>query len=275
MRGRLDEMMRERKCIGTLVLEKQKRNDMMKARLLELKKAQEGFAERLDRVKDEKFRLTATLEERTEKCVAVRQKSAKLRPYILQSLGALETDSKELSDSLAQDKLHVDHREKRKRALQSSTDTFKALSNDISSCIKLLEEISKEIQKEEEFSLRAAERRDALSKRGNDVKEVEREEVMLKRQLMRWQERIEVVIRGSDEKAREAKEKMKELRREHFNITEKRVETGREVERKRMRIGATEKLVRTFPACLSLIAAMLIDPMGSSWPTCKKTLRMK
>lgn len=257
MRGRLDEMMRERKCIDTLVLEKIKRNDMMKARLLELKKAQEGFAERLDRVKDEKTRLTATLEERTEKCVAIRQKSAKLRPYILQSLGALESDIKELSDSLAQDKIHVDHREKRKRALQSSTDTFKVLNNDISSCIKLLEELSKELQKEEEVGLRAAERRDSLSKRGHDVKEVEREEVMLKRQLMRWQERIEVVIRGSDEKAREAKEKMKELRREHFNITEKRVETGREVERKKMRIGATEKLVRSFPACL--IAAMLID----------------
>lgn len=252
MRGRLDEMMRERKCIDTLVLEKIKRNDIMKARLLELKKAQEGFAERLDRVKDEKTRLTATLEERTEKCVAIRQKSATLRPYILQSLGALEADLKELSDSLAQDKFHVDHREKRKRALQSSTDTFKVVNNDISSCIKILEEISNETQKEEEVGLRAAERRDSLSKRGHDVKEIEREEVMLKRQLMRWQERIDVVMKGSDEKAREAKEKMKELRREHFNITEKRVDTGREVERKRMRIGATEKLVRSFPLLLGL-----------------------
>lgn len=252
MRGRLDELMRERKCMDTLVLEKIKRNDTMKARLLELKKAQEGFAERLNRVKDEKTRLSATLEERTEKCVAIRQKSAKLRPYVLQSLGALEAYLKELSDSLAQDKFHVDHLEKRKRALQSSTDTFKVLNNDISSCIKILDEISNETQKEEEVGRRAAERRDSLSKRGNDVREVEQEEVMLKRQLGRWQERIEAVRRGSDEKAREAKEKMKELRREHFNITEKRVDTGREVERKRMRIEATEKMVRCFSLFLGL-----------------------
>lgn len=252
MRGRLDEMMHERKCMDTLVLEKIKLNDMMKARLLELKKAQEGFAERLDRVKDEKARLTATLEERTQKCVAIRQKSARLRPYILQSLEALEADLKELSDSLAQDKFHVDHREKRKRALQSSTDTCKVLNNDISSCIKLLEEISNETQKEEEVGLRAAERRDSISKRGHDVKEFEREEVMLKRQLTRLQERIEAVTRGSDEKAREAKEKMKELKREHFNITEKRVDTGRELDRKRMRIGVMEKMVRSFPLWLGL-----------------------
>lgn len=252
MRDRLDEMMRERKCMDSLVMEKIKRNDMMKARLLELKKAQEGFAERLDRLKDEKTRLTATLEERTKKCVAIRQKSARLRPYVLQSLGALEADLKELSDSLAQDKLHVDHREKRRRALQRSTDTFKVLNNDISSCIKLLDEISNETQKEEEVGLRAAERRDSLSKRGHDVKEVEREEIMLKRQLTRWQERIEAVSRGSDENAREAKEKMKKLRREHFKITEKRVDTGREVERKRMRIEATEKMVGSFPLLFGL-----------------------
>ena len=252
MRGRLDEMMRERKCMDTLVLEKIKQNDTMKARLLELKKAQEGFAERLDRVKDEKTLLNTALEEQTEKCVAIRQKSVKLRPYVLQSLGALEAYLKELSDSLAQDKYHVDNLEKRKRALQSSTDTFKVLNNDITSCIKLLEEIFNETQKEEEIGLRAAERRDSLSKRGHDVKEVEQEEVMLNRQLRRWQERIEAVKRGSDEKAREAKERMKELRREHFNITEQRVDTGREVERKRMRIEATEKMVRSFPFVLRL-----------------------
>lgn len=252
MRVRLDEMMCERKCMDALVLEKINRNDTMKARLLELKRAQEGFAERLDKVKDEKTRLTVILEERTEKCVGIRQKSARLRPYVLQSFGALETDLKELSDSLAQDKLHVDHRERRTRALQSSTDTFKVLNNDISSCIKLLEEISNETHKEEELGRRAVEGRDLLSQRGHDVKEIEREEAMLKRQLTRWQERIEVVRRGSDEKAREAKEKMKELRKEHYNITEKRVDTGTNVERKRVRIEAMEKMVRSFPLSLGL-----------------------
>lgn len=89
------------------------------------------------------------------------------------------------------------------------------LKNDISSCIKVLEEIPNELQKKIEVGPRAAEQRDFLSKRGHDMKEVEREEGMLKRQLMRWEERIEVVSTGSDEKAREAKEKMKGLRREH------------------------------------------------------------
>lgn len=252
MRGCLDEIMCEHKCMDAIELEKIKRNDRMKARLLELKRSQEGFAERLGKVKDEKTRLTATLEERREKCVGIRQKSARLRPYVLQSFGTLEADLKELSDSLAKDKLHVDHWEKRTRALQSSMDTFKVLNNDISSSIKLLEEISNETHKEEELGRKAAERRDYLSQRGHDVKEIERKEGMLKRQLTRWQERIEAVRRGSDENAREAKEKMKELRREHYNIMEERVDTGTNVERKRTRIEAMEKMVRCSPRSLGL-----------------------
>lgn len=252
MRDRLDEMMCEHKCMDAMVREKIKRNDMMKARLLELKTLQEGFAERLGKVKDEKIRLTATFEERTKECVAIQQKSARLRPHVLQSFGALEADLKELSDSLAKDKLHVDHWEKRTRALQSSMDTFKALNNDISSSIKLLEEISNETHKEEEIRRKAAERRDYLSQRGHDAKEIEWKEGMLKRQLTRWQERIEAVRQGSDENAREAKEKMKELRREHYNIMEKRVDTGTDVERKRTRIEAMEKMVRCSPHSLGL-----------------------
>lgn len=252
MRGRLDEMMCEHKCMDVMVLEKIKRNHTMKARLLELKKLQGGFAERLGKVKDEKIRLTATLEERTEKCVGIRQKSARLRPFVLQSFEALEADLKELPDSLAKDKFHVDHWERRTRSLQSSTDKFEALKNDISSSIKLLEEISNETHKEEELGRKAAERRDYLSQRGNDLKEIEWKEGMLKRQLTRWQERIEAVRRGSDENAREAKEKMKELRREHYNIVEKRVETGTNVERKRTRIEAMEKMVRCSPHSLGL-----------------------
>ncbi|KAL8727313.1 MAG: hypothetical protein Q9181_005753, partial [Wetmoreana brouardii] len=73
MEARLDEMRRERKSMDVLAKEKTKRNDELKARLLELKKGQERIAERLERVKNEKGRLTGQLEEKTEKCISVRQ----------------------------------------------------------------------------------------------------------------------------------------------------------------------------------------------------------
>lgn len=225
------------------VKEKTKRNDELKQRLLELKKGQERVAERLERVRGEKSRLTGTLEERTEKCLSVRQESEKLRPYVLQSPATLQANLTELSDNLSRDRTQIDGLEKRTRALQTSTDTFGIVTNDVSSCIKVLEEISNELHKEDEENLKAAKRRDALSERGNNVREVERTEAILQRQLKRWLQRTEAVREGSREKAQSAKEKMEELRAVHRRLTEERGEKGKEMEKRRVRIEQTEKKV--------------------------------
>lgn len=236
-------MRSQRKTQEVLVKEKTKRNDELKARLLELKKGQERVAERLERVRTEKGRLQGTLEERTERCLLVKQESEKLRPYVSQSSAALEAKVTELSDNLIRDRNQIDTLEKRTRALQTSTDTFSVVSNDIVSCTKILDEVSNELHKEEEESLKAARRRDALSERGNNVREVERTEALLQRQLKRWLERTEGVRQQSQEKAKAAKEKMEELRGVHRRLTEERAEKGREMERRRVRIEQTEKKV--------------------------------
>ncbi|KAL8702973.1 MAG: hypothetical protein Q9201_003856 [Fulgogasparrea decipioides] len=241
MEARLDEMRRERKSMDVLAKEKTKRNDELKARLLELKKGQERIAERLERVKNEKGRLTAQLEEKTEKCIGVRQESEKLRPYVLQSPAALQHSLTELSDNLSRDRSRIDGLEKRNRALQMSADTFGVVLNDVKSCTKVLEEVSTEIQKEDEENLKAAKRRDALSERGNNVREVERHEAMLQRQLKRWLERTDTVRNNHKEKQDGAKAKMEELRSIHRGLTEERAEKGKEMERRRVRIEQTEK----------------------------------
>ncbi|KAL8926133.1 MAG: hypothetical protein Q9208_003034 [Pyrenodesmia sp. 3 TL-2023] len=241
MEARLDEMRRQRKSMDSLAKEKTKRNDELKARLLELKKGQERIAERLEKVKSDKGRLTGQLEERTEECLGLRQESEKLRPYVLQSPAALQQSLNELSENLARDRSQIDGLEKRSRALQTSSDTFGVVSNDVISCMKVLEEVSNELQKEDEENLKAAKRRDALSERGNNVREVERHEAMLQRQLKRWLERTEGVRNTSKEKADGAKAKMEELRTVHKRLTEERGEKGREMERRRVRIEQTEK----------------------------------
>lgn len=243
MDTRLDEMKRERKSMEVLAKEKTKRNEELKARLLELKKGQERIAERLEKVKSEKGRLTGQLEAKTERCLGIRQESEKLKPYVLQSPAALQQNLNELSDNLARDRSQIDGLEKRSRALQTSSDTFGVVSNDVSSCTKVLEEVSNELQKEDEENLKAAKHRDALSERGNNVREVERHEAMLQRQLKRWLERTDGVRNTSKEKADGAKTKMEELRSIHKRLTEERGEKGREMERRRVRIEQTEKKV--------------------------------
>lgn len=247
---RIEEMKSERKTMETQVKEKTKRNDELKARLLELKKGQERLAERLERVRGDKGRLQGNLEESTNRCVAIKQDSEKLRPYVLQSPAVLEARVTELSNSLLKDKTQIDTLEKRTRALQTSTDSFGAVSNDIQSCIKVLEEVSTEIQKEEDENMKAARRRDALSERSSNVREVERTEGLLQRQLKRWLEKTDTVRSQSNEKANAAKKKMEELRHVHRGLTEERAEKGREMERRRVRIEQTEKKVcRRLSSC--------------------------
>ena len=244
MHSRLDEMRSQRESREIQVKEKTKRNDELKARLLELKKGQERLAERLERVRGDKSRLQGALEESTDRCLMTKQESEKLRPYVSQSPAALEAKVAELSDNLAKDKSQIDNLEKRARALQTSTDTFGAVSNDVSSCIKVLDEVSNELQKEEDENIKAVRRRDALSERSGNVREVERTEALLQRQLKRWTEKTESVRTQSNEKASTATKRMEELRRIHRQLTEERVEKGRDMERRRVRIEQTEKKVR-------------------------------
>ena len=260
---RLEDMKRNRKAMESQLKEKVRRNEESKARLLELRKGQERVAEQLERSRAEKAQKQGILEERTEKLIRSRQDSEKLRPYVLQSPAALQDALAELSDNLVRDKAQIDHLERRARALQTSSDSFGVVSNDVQGCVKILEEISAELQKEEEEDSRAAKNRDALAERGNNVREVEQTEKLLQRQLSRWHERMEDLRKKSHEKAQAAQDRMDELRRIQKQLREERAEKGRDMERRRVRIEQTEKKVcfLTFISLYSLTNAVQMADM--------------
>ena len=239
----LATMARERQSQESLAREKQSRNDGLKQRLLELKKGQERVADRLERVRGEKSRLTSTLEDRTAKCLHTREEADKLRPYVLQSPGALQSALTELSDNLSRDRNQTDALEKRHRALQTSSDSFALAGQDVASCSKILEEIATEMQRADDENAKAARSKDQLSERTHNVREVEHTEGILQKQLARWLERTEAVRKGSREKAAGAKERMEVLRKEHKALSEERAMKGREMEKRRVNIEQTEKKV--------------------------------
>ncbi|KAI9753928.1 MAG: kinetochore-associated Ndc80 complex subunit nuf2 [Chaenotheca gracillima] len=241
MDTRLADLKRNRKAMESQVKDKVRRNDELKERLLELKAKQERAAERFERVKSEKQRATGVLEEKTAQTLNVRQESSKLRPYVHQSSSALQASLTELSNSLQTDKASIDSLDRRTRALQTSTDTFAVVTNDVLTCTKLLEEVSHELGKEEEEAIKAGKHRDALSENSNSVRDVERTENLLQRQLAKWNERTEKLRTTSAEKARSAMEHMEELRAVHRQLTDERGEKGREMEKRRVRIEQTEK----------------------------------
>jgi kinetochore protein Nuf2 len=246
MEQRLDDMRRNQRATDSQVKDKVQRNDALKARLLELRREQEKVAETLERVKADKAKRQASLEEKMEKAVRTRQDIEKLRPYVQESSASLQSSLTELSESLIRDKGQVDAMERRLRALQTSTDTFTVVTNEVQACVKVLEDISVELQKEEEEDSRAARNRDAISERGNNVREVEVTEKLLKRQLDRWNERIESLRKNSQEKQEIAQARMEELRLTQKQLREERAEKQKDMETRRIRIEQTEKKVSVF-----------------------------
>ena len=257
MDSRLQEMRRERKVMDQQVKDKTRRNDELKQRLLELKRGQERIAERLETVKTERGRLTGALEDKTTRKLGIQEECKKLRPYVTQSPQALETELSELQTNLNRDRSHMDGLEQRARALQTSATTFVQVKNDVSSCIKVLEEVSDGLHKEDEVNLKAAKRRDALGERSNNVREVEHTESLLQRQLKRWTDRTEAIRQTSREKAQVSKEKMEELRAVHRKLNEERTDRQKEMERKRVKIEQTEKKVCHDLFCLMSVSFLL------------------
>lgn len=240
---RLQEMQRNRKNVEQAMKEKEKRNAELKTRLLELKRGQERVAEKLEQVRGEQARLKGMLEDKTAAAMNVRMEAAKLRPYTEQSPAVLEQSLRDLSTSLASDRSEIDRLDKRARALQTSSDTFTLLQTDITSLTRLLTDLKSELGKEEEESQKSLIHREALAEKSNDVREVERKEAQLRRQLRGWQDKTEKIRRTAERNAGEAREKMESLRAVHLELSSVRRERGEEVEKRRVRIEQIEKKV--------------------------------
>ena len=249
--AKLEDMHHNRKLMQARVQEKTVRNEELKKRLLELRRNQEKVAARLEEAKQKKGDLTQVLESKTQEKVTLKQESAKLRPYMLQSASALQDNLTELREILNNDKSHIDALDRRARALQTSADSFTVVCTDVASCVKILDEIATELGREEDELAKNAKQRDALSDRGKHAREVEMTEAMLKRQLAKWTERTERLREQSTQKAQEAKDKMHELRAVHTKLTEEHTDKGKEMEIRRVRIEQTEKKVSLRPTPLA------------------------
>ena len=249
----LQEMQQNRKNVEQAIKDKEKRNQELKTRLLELKKGQERVSEKLERVKGEQARLKTMLEERTVSVMNTRHEASKLRPYTEQSPAVLEQSLRELSSNLNADRAEIDRLDKRARALQTSCDSFTHLQSEIGSLTRILTDLSSELQKEEEEAHKAGKNRDALTEQTNNVREVERQEKMLRKQLEQWQSRTEKLRTDADKKASNARQKMEGLRKVHKELSAERRERGEEVEKRRVRIEQTEKKVSlSFPTTCAL-----------------------
>ncbi|KAF2838930.1 kinetochore protein nuf2 [Patellaria atrata CBS 101060] len=237
----LSDLERNRKATEAAMREKERKNTELKQRLIDLKNGQERVAEKLERLREEQKRLKSHLEAQTTQTLLVKQEASKLRPYTQQSPAALESNLRDLNASLTTDKHAIEALDRRTRALGASADTFAVLTADVYSLLRLLTDLSTDLGREEEELQKAARHRDALSSRSAHVRDIERQERLLAKQLANIAARTGKLRQGAEDKADAARRRMEELRGVHGRLSEERGEKAREVERRRVRIEQIEK----------------------------------
>ncbi|KAL9082061.1 MAG: hypothetical protein Q9159_006748, partial [Coniocarpon cinnabarinum] len=206
-----------------------------------LKEESDRLQEKHNRMRAEQQRLKDVLTQKIEQNMQTQQAVEKLRPYTEQSPDQLQENLEKLSDSLNSDRAMVENLERRARALQTSSDAFTTVTADIHTCTGLLQELKREMAAEEAMHLAAAKGRDALSERSNNVRDVERQETRLQKQLENINARTANLRKTAEERRKEEQKKMEELRRTNEGIRKERGESGREMEKRRIRIEQTEK----------------------------------
>jgi len=237
----LADLERNRAATQKVMQEKEKRNNDLKNRLLELKRGQEAVADKLERARSEQNRLKELLQQKVEKKENAQREIIKLKPYTQQSPTALEDSLRDMNDRLTADKTQIDTLDRRARALQTSTDAFAVVATDVTSCTRLLTDVQADLAREEEELAKAGRHRDALADRSNNVRDVERQERLLQKQLGNINARTTKLKTKAEDEAERAQKRMEELRDTHARLAEERGEKGREMERRRVRIEQTEK----------------------------------
>lgn len=268
----LRDLESNRQAAETAIQRKEARISELKDIIKGMKHESDRLGEQHERMRAEQQRMKAVLEDRMTQGMATKQAAEKLRPYTEQSPAALEASLQDLSSALSSDRAQIESLDRRARALQTSTDAFNTVAADVRACTNVLGELQRDINAEEEMLAAADRGRDALSERSNNVRDIEWREQRLQKQLENVQARTEKLRRNAEERRQMETAKMEELKRTNEEIRRERGESGREMERRRVRIEQTEKKVR-----LSLLLPVLFfeTNIQTRWPISRKTSRTR
>jgi kinetochore protein Nuf2 len=241
LEARLAQLQRESATVEKVNRAKEAELAELKPRLLDLDRRKQRLVADNNRAEDEKKRLVALLDERSNILDSVRSDAAKLKPYSLQRPEALEASLRELNATLASEKQSLESLERRIRALATSIESFTACGADISTTIRLLTDLGADLAREEEELSQASRCRETLSDKTNTVQDVERTERLMKKQLEAVQARTEKLRRQAEERGQIAAKKMEELKDVHGILVRDRGDKLREIERRKVNIEQTEK----------------------------------
>ncbi|RPA90244.1 hypothetical protein L873DRAFT_1718684 [Choiromyces venosus 120613-1] len=241
LNNRLQELKMQRLKEEPMIKKAKEVRSALVADLETLRKRQEALSNDLDRLKQLKVSHAQTLEDRQYLKVKTQQENNKIRPYIVDSPQKLQQIITDMANSLSAEKAAHDSLERKSRSLQTSADSFVIVEQDVSGCIKVMEEVEQELIKEEETTRRASRHTEILTVKQTEVHEVERSEKRLSRQLDNATEKLRRARETGEGKADAAQKRMLELKEAYGVLSRERSERDKEMERKKIRIERIEK----------------------------------
>ncbi|KAI5840730.1 Nuf2 family-domain-containing protein [Morchella snyderi] len=206
-----------------------------------MSKREKALSAEYGRLRKDKEAYIKTLEDRAFFVTRTRQEAEKIRPYIVDSPEKLQGVIVDMGATLAAEKAEAEALERRARALQTSADSFAVVEADVMAAIKIMEECEAELVKEEESARKAARHFDVLTQKQTEVREAERSEQRLQRQLQNATDKIARARESGESKSASAQKKMRELKEAYKQLARERAERDKDMEKKKIIIEKIEK----------------------------------
>ncbi|KAK9479472.1 Nuf2 family-domain-containing protein [Lipomyces japonicus] len=219
----------------------QEHNHQVEAELRRLKRVQEQLVTEHEAYKREKQRLVAKLEDQNFLTVQIRKECEKLRPYVLDAPETLQKINDDMNGAMQAGKASIEKIEKRIRALEVSTESFKTIEQDVNACIKIMEEIENEIGKNEDAKAQHGRLQELEEQRQVDIHELERKCMQLKRQLTNAEDRIQRLQEQRLQKREAVQKRTQELKEAYATLVAERSMVTQDMEKNKAMIAKVEK----------------------------------
>ncbi len=216
-------------------------NSEVETELRKCKRIQESLVTERENYKQEKARLCANLEDRNFMVLETKKEIDRVKPYIVDSPDLLHKINSDMTESLESAKQELENLEKRARKLQTSNDSFAIIESDLRSCLKLVEEIETELQKEEEASKKLNRFQELHDGNTITLHQLVRKIQQLQRQIVNSDERIDRLKQQSETKSKKTKDSMAALKDRYSTLVAERTVTQQDIDQKKAFIESTEK----------------------------------
>lgn len=216
-------------------------NHKVEQELRNLKKIQESLTTQHLNYKTEKSRLIQSLEDHNYLLLESKKDLEKMKNYIIESPDIISKIIQDMNNSLESDQQALSDLELRSRKLAITIESFNLIQQDLKNCLKLVEELTIEINKENLNNNKLNQYKEKFEDNNLKVNELNRRIQLLTRQIKNNEEKTLRTTQQKDEKVKEYELKMQELHEIYATLMTEKNLNDRDMQKKKTYINSIQK----------------------------------